>query len=197
MRCFTTLVLATALGGPMTPPTAQQQSSQSNAPATASSQNLQPNKGMIEKGTYKNPSIGLEFTPAENLDLQEPEMQGATVTVTAQDRGWTAGLLSARSLTVFYAATFSRYPERWRDATSYMKMVIRAQEANGFQQIGSLASGQMSGIQFLRADFTKGRVYEAILVTAHNGYAFVFIFTGSGVRVTNKLIASTKVKFTS
>jgi hypothetical protein len=180
----------------MTSPTAQQQSRQSNAPAPASSQNLQPNKGMIEQGTYKNPSIGLEFTPAENLDLQEPEMRGAIVTVKALDRGWSAGLLSARSLTVFSAEAFSRYPEGWRDATSYMKMVIRAQEADGFQQIGSVTSDRMSGIQFVRADFTKGRVYEAVLVTAHNGYAFMFIFTGSGVGVTNVLIASTKVKFT-
>lgn len=180
----------------MISPTARHQSPQSNAPAAASSQNLQPNKGMIEQGTYKNPSIGLEFTPAENLGLQEPEMRGPVVTVKALDRGWSAGLLSARSLTVFSAEAFSRYPEGWRDATSYMKMVIRAQEADGFQQIGSVTSDQMSEIRFVRSDFTKGRVHEAVLVTAHNGYAFVFIFTGSGVGVTNVLIASTKVKFT-
>src|SRR5258708_3369866 len=180
MRCFTTLFVATEWGDPMMSPTPLQQSPQSNAPAPASSQNLQANKGMIEKGTYKDPSIGLEFTPAENLDLQEPEMRGATVTVQALDRGWSAGLLSARSLTVFYAGAFSLYPERWRNATSYMKMVARAQEVDGLQQIGSVTSDQMSGIQFVRADFTKGRVYEAVLVTAHSGYAFVFIFTGSG-----------------
>lgn len=90
----------------MTSPTVQQQSPQSNAPAPASSQNLQPNKGIVEQGTYKNPSIGLEFTPAENLDLQEPEVRGPVVTVTALDRGWSAGLFSARSLTVFLLRPF-------------------------------------------------------------------------------------------
>ena len=64
-------------------------------------------------------------------------MRGTVVTVKALDRGWTAGLLSARSLTVFSAEALSRYPEGRRDASSYMKMVIRAQKQMGFNKLGA------------------------------------------------------------
>lgn len=180
---------------------AQPQTAQPNAKAAASTQNLPPSKGFIEQGTYKNASIGLEFTPAENLHLQEPEIRAkpgtvdSNITVSAlADTGLFSGF-SARSLTTFYADLLARYPERSRNSASYMKMVTRAQEADGFQHVGSVASDQMSGISFVRSDFTRRKVYEAVLVTTHNSYAFVFIFAGSSVEVTNTLIASTKVKF--
>lgn len=196
MRYFTALSIAAALVTPTPILLAEQATARVSTQASASPQNLPANKGLIEQGTYKNPSIGLEFTPAESLGLQEPEMRGTIATVRALDRGWTAGLLSARSLTVFYAEPLANYSERGRNSASYMRKVINAQEANGLQQVGSVRSDQMSGIQFSRADFTKGRVYEVVLMTTHNGYVLVFIFTGSRAEVTNALIASTKVKFT-
>ena len=176
---------------------------QSRAKTTASTQNVLPTKGLIEQGTYKNPSIGLEFTPAENLHLQESEMKGTPGTtpllITVQalaDRGLISGLFSARSLTIFYADTLAYYPEEQRNAPRYLKKVIRANEADGFQHVDGETSDKISEIPFVRADFVKGEVHEAVLVMTHNAYAFVFIFAGSDVEVTNKLIASTKVKLT-
>jgi hypothetical protein len=175
---------------------------QSPTNATTSAPNVLPTKGLIEQGTYKNVSIGLEFTPAENLHLQAPEMKGTPgstpllVTVQALgDQGLISSLFWARSLTVFYADALAYYPEDQRNAPRYMRKVIRANEAEGFQHIDGEASGQISAIPFVRADFVKRGGREVVLVTTNNIYAFVFIFAGSDLDVTNKLIASTKIKF--
>lgn len=166
---------------------------------TASAQSVLPTKGLIEHGTYKNTSIGLEFMPAGNLHLQEPELKGTPGTtpllITVQavsDRSLFSGL----SLTTFYADALSYYPEEQRNAQRYLQKIIRTNEADGFQRVESSKSEQFGGLAFLRADFVQGNAYETVLVVTHDAYAFVFIFAGSDVGVTNKLIASTNVKFT-
>ena len=158
-----------------------------------------PTKGLIDQGTYKNPSIGLEFKPAENLQLQEPELKGTPgttpllITIQAVSGG---GLLSARSLTTFYADSVAYYPEEQRNVLRYLKKIIRANEIDGWQHVDNKPSEQMTGILFSRVDFDKADVHEAVLVTVRNGYAFEFIFAGSDIGTTNKLIAATTVKFT-
>jgi len=119
------------------------------------------------------------------------------VTVQAlADQGVISSLFWVRSLTVFYADALAYYPEDQRNAPRYMKKVIRANEAEGFQHVDGETSGQISGIPFIRADFAKRGGREVVLVTTNNTHALVFIFAGSGLEVTNKLIASTKLKFT-
>jgi hypothetical protein len=174
---------------------------QHTARTSSSAQQVIPTKGLVEKGVYKNLSIGIEFTPAENLHLQEPEMMGTpgkvplVITVSAlADRTLFSGVFSARDVTVFSADALAYYPEDQRNAARYLKKVIRAQEVDGFKQLDGAASEHISDIEFVRADFVKGAVREAVLVVAHNGYACVFIFAGSDVDAVNKLIASTKVK---
>jgi len=203
MWSFRAVVLAFALVAATPVSWSRQGTPQSRAKTTASTQNVLPTKGLIEQGTYKNPSIGLEFTPAENLHLQEPEMKGTpgttplVITVSAlADLGLFSGIFSPRSVTGFYADALAYYPEDQRNAGRYLKKAIRANEEDGFHQIEGATSDQISGIPFVRADFVKGQVHEAVLVAIHNGYAFVFIFAGSDVGAVNKLITSTKVKFT-
>lgn len=166
-------------------------------------QNLPPTKGLIDNGTYKNTSIGLEFTPAENLKFQEPEMKGTPGTtpllITVQavsDDGLISRLFSIQGLTIFYADALAYYPEEQRNVPRYLKKIIRANEAEGWQHVDGKADEQMAGILFSRLDFVRGNAHEAVLVAAHRGYAFVFIFAGVDIGATNKLIASTNVKFT-
>jgi hypothetical protein len=174
-------------------------------PTTSSStQQVGPTKGTVEQGTYKNSSIGIEFKPAENLHLQEPEMKGTpgkvplVITVAAQaDRTLFSGVFSSRDATVFYADALAYYPEDQRNAARYLKKIVRAQEVDGYRQLDSPASDHVGEIEFVRADFIKGGVREAVLLVIHNGYAFVFIFASSDVDSVNKLIASTKVKLAS
>jgi hypothetical protein len=179
----------------------QQGTRHSNTATSAPS--LMPTKGLIDKGTYKNPSIGLEFTPAENLKLLEPEMKGTPGTTpllitvqAASDRGLISGIFSAPSITIFYADALAFYPEEQRNVPRYLKKIIRTNEADGWQHVHGMTSGQMTDISFSRLDFAKGDVHEAVLVAVHDGYAFVFIFAGSDIGVANKLIAATQVKFT-
>jgi hypothetical protein len=200
MRSPSALVLTVALlaGTPFSP--LQKATPQPRAKATISTPSVPPTKGDVEHGTYKNPSIGLEFTPAEDLHFQEPQMKGTPgttpllITIQALADPGLSDLFWARSLTIFYADALSYYPEDQRTDARYLEKVVRANEGEGFQHIDGDASGHMSGITFVRADFVKKEVHETILLTTRNVYAFVFIFAGSDLGVTNKLIASTKVK---
>ena len=180
---------------------ASQRTPDTRSQPTPSIRNVLPTKGVIEQGTYKNPSIGLEFTPAEGLHLEEPEMKGtpgaASFFISVQafsDRTLLHGIFSPRSTLVFLADALAFYPQEQRDPARYLQKVKRANLADGYQQVGEDTPAQMSGIAFLRADFIKGEVHETVLITTHNGYALLFIFADSSIERTNKLIASTKVK---
>lgn len=163
-----------------------------------------PDKGVVEGAVYKNPSIGIEFTPPPSLHLQEPEMKGTPdavpmlITVRAvADRGLLAGLFSGKSECVFYADKLSYYPQDKRDASNYIQQVISAQATNGFQHVGSLTTAQLSQASFLRADFEKGSAHEAVFVTTRDEFAFVLIFGASDGGTTDKLITSTKLRITN
>lgn len=202
MRKFRHLILVVVLATVMPLSSARRQASHEKT--QTSGQSVLPDRGLVERGTYKNPSIGLEFIPAENLRLQEPEMKGKPGTVplliTVQalsDRGFVSSLFSVRELTVFYAEALASYPEEQRNSGRYLQKVIRANEAQGFQHVDGEMVSYLSGISFLRADFVQKEVHETVLVATHNAYAFVFIFAGADLDSTNKLIASTKIKFTS
>jgi len=162
-----------------------------------------PTKGEITHGTYKNPSIGLEFTPAEGLHLQDPEIKGTPgttpllVTVQALDeRGGLLGLSSARRAMIFYADALTYYPEDQRSATRYLRKIVRTNANNGFEQVGGDRAEQMGGNAFVRADFAKGALDQTVLLAVHDGYAFVFIFASYDLDATKELIAATKVKIT-
>lgn len=175
----------------------------SSGQTSTSTQDVPPTKGLIDNGTYKNPSIGLELTPAAGLHLEEPELRGAPgeaplVTVTARaDPGLFSGLFSARSETTFYAEALARYPAEQRNADRYMQKVIPANTEEGFRQSSATTFTQLGGNSFRRTDFVKAGLRETILVTTNGGYALVFIFAGSSVEVTKKLIASTNIKLIS
>jgi hypothetical protein len=163
----------------------------------ASTQNVLPTKGLIDHGTYKNPSIGLEFTPAQSLRLKEPVMNGTPgktplfITVQAEnDPG------SVFSQTIFYAEALAFYPEEQRTTAKYFQRSTQVVVANGFSPVPGRSSAQISGIPFLCEDFAKGAVHETLLVMTHGAYAYVFIFVGPDGGVTNKLVESTKVKLT-
>src|SRR5437660_9687326 len=125
----------------------QQQTAPPRENTTNSPQNPLPTKGLVDNGTYKNTSIGLEFTPAESLKLQEPEMKGTPGTtpllITVQavsDGGVISSLFSSQGLTTFYADALAYYPEEQRNVPRYLKKIIRANEAEGWQHVDGKAS---------------------------------------------------------
>jgi hypothetical protein len=178
----------------------QQKTSQPRPKADSPSPSVLPTKGWVERGTYKNPSIGLEFTPAPNLSVEDPEMKGTPgttpllITVQATDRGLLSGVFSRKNLTVFFADALAYYPEDQRNTARYVRKVIKSNEGDGYQTVNDGTAGEISGVPFTRTDFELNDLREAVLVTTHNGYAFVFIFAGSSLEVVNNQIASTSVK---
>lgn len=169
---------------------------QTRSTAPVRDRKLLPDKGVIEGSTYKNASIGLEFTPASSLHLQEPEMRGAPgatpsffSVLAVADRGPLPAL-------GFYSEKLDHYPGDRRDASSHLQRMIRAQEASGCQRVGGVTKTRLGQVSFLRADCAAGKAYEAVFVTTHSAWVFVFIFEASDAAAVDKLIAPTKVTVT-
>jgi TonB family protein len=186
----TTLALVYALRP--TPAVSVDKDYKPTPPSSTSNTQSPPNKGVIKGTTYKNSSIGVQFTSAPGLRLEQMNAAASNmIAVQAQnDPGPTYGQ------TVFYADELAQYPEDQRSASKYLQKVVRTNESGGFRLTEGEPSAHMSGIQFLRADFVKGAVHETILVMTHNGYAFVFLFSGASAERIGQLIASTDLKLT-
>jgi TonB family protein len=184
----TTLALVYALRP--TPAVSVDKDYKPTPPSGTSNTESPPNKGVIEGTTYKNSSIGVQFTSAPGLRLEQMNPAASNmIAVQAQnDPGPMYGL------TVFYADELAQYPEDQRSASKYLQKLVRTNDSGGFQLTEGEPSADMSGIHLLRADFVKGAVHETILVMTHNGYAFVFIFSGASAQRTGQLIASTDLK---
>ena len=151
-----------------------------------------PNKGVVEGGTYKNPSVGIEFKPPLILHLQEPQMKESPdaahllISVVA-DAGTPLPAVG------FYAEKLDAYPVDKRGASGYPQRLIRAQDAKGCQRAGAAMTTQLGGVPFLRADCEDGNGHEAVLVATRNAFAFVFILEARDAKEANKLVDSTKV----
>jgi len=94
----------------------------------------------------------------------------------------------------FYADALAYYPDDQRSTEAYTLKVARGNRKEGFEPVPESAEGKIGGVSFSRTDFTKGAVYEAILVKACDIQAFVFVFVSSGRDGVNKLIAATQLK---
>jgi hypothetical protein len=186
----TTLALVYALHP--TPAVSVDKDYKPTPPSNTSNAQSPPNKGAIEGTTYKNSSIGIQFTPAPGLRLEQ--MNDAAPNMIAVQAQSDPGPMYG--LTLFYADELAHYPEDQRNAPRYLEKTVRANEANGFHLTEGEPSAEISGVQFVRADFVRGMVHETILVMTHNGYAYVFVFAGSDAERTGKLIASTDLKLT-
>jgi len=166
--------------------------------SSASVAALQWAKGFIEGRTYKNPSLGIEFTPAPGLEFGDvPELKGKPgavpliVTITATRSGHP---FEPTEVMAFYADALAYYPPGQRSSDSYVRKVITANKKEGFEPLRESSEGQLSRVVFARQDFVKGPVYEEVLVKTCKAEALVFIFTGASRDETSKLIAATRLK---
>jgi hypothetical protein len=149
-------------------------------------------KGVVEDGVYKNPSIGLTFT-APNLHFNLPEMRGAPGTVPLMIMAPAIGD-PGTGVVAFYADALAFYPEDQRNASSYLQKLVDDHAAQGYRRTDGKASEQLGGTSFARADFVKGFAYETVLVAIHNAYAFQFVIIGVDFEAIDKRIASMDVK---
>jgi hypothetical protein len=148
--------------------------------------------GAVEDNTYKNDSLGLQFTPPTGLKFSAPELKGkpgtfpSLVTVAA----WSV----ANGGAVFYADNLGNYAEERRSTKAYVERVIRSQKEQGLDLVEAETEGRLGGVTFSRIDFHQTLSYEAVLVKACDAYAFVFIFAASDVESANRLMGETTVK---
>ncbi len=167
--------------------------------AVAMAQKVRPvaNAGKVENGTYTNSYLGVEFTPPAGLSFGNPEMRGTPgslpllITVTAAEAPQPT---RATNVIAFYSDEQAYYPAAKRTAEAYRDRVVRSQINDGFRQVQGLSEASVSGNKFLRVDFQKERVYEAVLVGNHLGQALVFIFAADSQQTVDNLIAGTKLK---
>jgi len=96
-------------------------------------------KGTIEGRTYKNASVGLEFTPAAKLKLGTPELRagrgaapGTLVTVAAWGE---EKRFSARDGTTFWAEALTNYPENLRSSQFRVQSVVQDNRKAGFEPL--------------------------------------------------------------
>jgi hypothetical protein len=153
-------------------------------------------EGVVEGHTYKNTSLGLEFTTADHLKLGTPELKGkqGTVPLLVTVGAWGELRSSARDGTIFYADALAYYPDTQRTTEAYVRKVDVGNRNEGFERVESEPEGKIGETSFARSDFEKGIVHEAVLVKAGHAFALVFIFAGPDVSAVNKLIAATKLK---
>ncbi len=169
----------------------------SSHPAKPSLAVPQMDKGIVEGKTYKNPSIGLEFSPAPELELGTPELKGTpgtlseSVSVAAMgEKRW----FSTRESTYLFVDALASNPVDERTAEAGMRKSIRANRELGFEPVEGTPKGNLGGVAFLRQDFRKGSYYSAALGKTCDTLELLFIFTGSDRDEINKLIAATQLK---
>ena len=56
---------------------------------------------------------------------------------------------------------------------------------------------QLGNAKFLEADFKRGEVSEAVLVTLRKGYALVFVFNADSPTDLDNLISSSRITFSN
>jgi hypothetical protein len=157
-------------------------------------------KGRIDGRTYKNPSIGLGFTPPGGLTFGTPELKGkpGTVPLLVTVSAWRKQTrLLAREEEVFYADALAYYADDQRSTKAYVHKIVRANRQRGFEPVGNSFDAKLGRISFSRTDFKskKWPVYEAAFVKACTAEALVFIFAGSDRDAVNRLISGTGVRF--
>lgn len=153
--------------------------------------------GTVQDNTYRNESLGLQFTPPLGLKLSAPELKGepGTVPLLVTVAAWSdPNTPSASGGAIFYADDLGYYPEARRSTNAYVARVVRNQNKEGLELVGRETEAQLGGVIFARVDFHQTLSYEAVLVKACDFYAFVFIFAASDLESANRLVAQTTVK---
>jgi len=127
-------------------------------PSTAASKGPQWNKGIVEAGVYKNPSLGVELSPAPGLKFEAPELKGnpgtvpLLVTINALGK---SRLFSGGEVMSLYSDALSYYPENRRSTGDYVRRVMFANKQEGWTPEERDSDYQMGGVTFARMNFRR------------------------------------------
>jgi hypothetical protein len=153
-------------------------------------------KGAVEGRIYKNPSVGLELTPAPTLRFGIPKLNGSPARVVSVD-AWDYSLSEGMS---FSADILSYHPKNQRSTKALMQSLVETVRHGGYEPTNVRTEGTLDGVEFARIDFEKvgnpgGRwTYEAAFVRACATKELIFLFIGPDQESVKKLIGGTVVK---
>lgn len=161
-------------------------------------------KGTVNGRTYLNEKLGIRYSVPSPLKIDDPVLQDATgprpgITVYSCEPEGLYRLLRTRQCVVFFADGLGPRPKEERTNSGYTDFFTKSYVNAGNEVIGEAAIPQkLSAQAFLRRDFhgRDRRVYQAVLVTTHDGFAVVFIFTSTSKTGVDELINKTDFEFT-
>jgi hypothetical protein len=160
-------------------------------PTEPTSQGSRLDEGVVDGNTYKNPSVGLELTPASELELQAPELKGTDVTVFASGE---YKFRSDRNTMFVGIEGLAGIPESRRSTEGEMLSWVKVAREDGSKPIEENLESKLGGVAFLRRDLVKSNIQESILVKACRDYALIFIFAGPDREALNGIIQTTQLK---
>jgi hypothetical protein len=155
-------------------------------------------KGVIQGKTYRNASIGLDFTSDPSLTFQHPDVKEngtkrESLAVSALGKA-TPG--SVREGTFLGAVALAYYPEDQRSTDACMRKVVVAQLKNGFKTVVGTSNSKLGHITFARTDFSHDDppAYEAVFVKACDALALTVVFAGHDRDTVERFVAATDLK---
>ena len=159
----------------------------------------EPIRGFVTGSTYRNPSLGVEFTVPEELQLRQPEMKtyartgGVKIYVDAWSKPHKF-LKYIDAWIVFSAETLASLPVKFQSTGGFMLLMAQRERKEGYKPLQGESTEKLGEVEFLRADYGRGSRREIVLASLRENYAYVFIFSASDVAAADALIKSTTLK---
>ncbi len=154
-------------------------------------------RGEIRDGSYENSYFGLSYTPDAILTFNTSKFfagNSATVNNFGLFSAWADEQVGrARMGAVAYAERLSNYAEGCRDIENILRRYVQNQRGDGYQVVSEKKLRQLRNITFLEADFRRGEVSEAIVLTSRKGYVLVFVFNASNPTDLDIFISSSRI----
>lgn len=154
-------------------------------------------RGVVEGKTYRNASIGLDFTSDPSLTFQHPDVREngtkrESLSVAALGKA-TSG--SVREGTFIGAVALAAYPPDQRSTDAYMRKVADAQVKNGFKTVKGTSS-ELGRMTFARTDFTHSdpSAYESVFVKACDALALIVVFAGHDRDTVERFVAAADIR---
>jgi hypothetical protein len=187
------LLLAAAAFAQSAAPVSPRSAPRRSAPArqTAAAPAVSPDDGSLSERTYTSDYFGFRYTLPDGMDVDDDFMEGR------QDQSGRSFVLlaateheEATNRTVVIVADNAGAAGATEPGAYLDKVAGEALKRQGFQPSGPASVVTIAGRSFARADFTKEKVAETLLVTILRGYAVNFVLTAPSTEEVEELAKS-------
>jgi hypothetical protein len=203
VQVFLMVPLAQSRAIPSLQEAAGQEARSGTAEVTPTKTDSQATKGYVDGNTYRNPSIGVEFTVPEDFQFREPETASdpatgrQTISISAGTKPHNRFALRkyiVDTAIMFVADALAGYPPEQQTEEGYMRRMAQVQEAGHFKRINGKSEEKIGEVTFVRANFTQGKRHHILFAALRKNYAFVFIFVAEDMESAEALIKLVSIK---